>query len=215
MKLIKVNDWKEIPPEPQVLVIDDFFEDLNWVIPHLKTQTQLTPEFFNYGGKAYIPPSHIKAYALEKISRTINLELDEEDTKKTGELRVTYRESEFEKKTFVHADPSINALIYISGIEGEEGGTSFYRHKEMGFNFLHPTSPDIKKYNLVFRCDTNDVSRWEVIKTIPFKKNRALIFNGHYLHAVPARYYGESFETGRITQNFFFNILKSYFFEST
>jgi hypothetical protein len=215
VQLIKVNDWSEVPAEPQVLVIDDFFEDLSWLIPHLKTQTRLTPQFYNYGGKAYFPPPEIKAYALERISRALNLELDESDTKKTGELRVSYKESEFEKKTFVHADPSMNALVYLSGIEGDEGGTSFYRHKEVGFNFLHSTDPEIKKHNLICRYDTNDVSRWNVVKTIPFKKNRALIFNGHYMHAVPTRYYGESFETGRITQNFFFNKLKDYFWTNS
>jgi hypothetical protein len=70
-----------------------------------------------------------------------------------------------------------------------------------------------KAFKALLNQDTNDLSKWEELGRIPFRRNRAVVFSGRYFHSPPAEYFGESVKNGRITLNFFFPLLNDIFEE--
>lgn len=86
-------------------------------------------------------------------------------------------------------------LIYINKDEYCHGGTGFYRHKESGIirvsneidelgknrgaDLLVSEKAKIKTPNYI--TDTNDV--WELVKMIPMKQNRAVIYDANIFHS--------------------------------
>ena len=202
-------ELNNIPESPEILIVDQFYDNIDWVVPYIESQVPLDRLKANYGGSAFIPPVKENRFALDKLESILRRKLNKNAV--NGELRLTLKQSETEYKTFVHVDMSLNAVIYLSGEELQSGGTSFYRHKELGMTFVHPDHHQQKKLDMILPFDTNDHSRWELVCEVPFKKNRAVIFNGKYFHAVPSIFYGTSIKTGRITQNFFFPELSELF----
>lgn len=198
--------------KPGILVVDNFYPDLDWLQPYLDSHMGIKRENVNYGGLVYPPPVEQTSFALNKISSLINHDVTQ-DTNKEGDIRLSYGSHEKEYKSFVHVDPSFNVVIYLSGNQTEAGGTVFYRHKEFGVDTLDQDAKDStsQKLNLLLHFDTHDLSKWDIVQKIPFKNNRAVLFNGSYFHSIPVEFYGSDTRTGRVSQSFFFTSLKELF----
>lgn len=116
-------------------------------------------------------------------------------------------------RTHVHFDSARwAAVVYLSDSDVPLDGTIFYRHKRTGL--LGPQEDyDSPNYSVhrqqliedIVVPDTLDDSAWEQTEAIPHKFNRLIIFQGWQRFHSAGPSFGSSFETGRLTQQFFFD----------
>lgn len=189
-----------------VIVIDNFYPDLNWLQPYLASETAKIPPEANYAGVVYRAPLEQTAYALAKIKNELNLK-EELSADGHGEIRLAVAADSKTYRSFIHADPAYNVIIYLSGKEGEDSGTHFYRHKQLGLVSIPDDELLQKKMSFLMDIDSKFPERWELIEKIPFKVNRAILFDGRYFHSGPILFEGSTPQDGRLTQNFFFQNL--------
>lgn len=99
------------------------------------------------------------------------------------------------EKTWLHCDETEWAgILYLTPNAPVEAGTGIFRHKKTQI-FTGP-NPNI---------DAKDESQWELITTIGNVYNRLVLYNGKMFHRSIISGFGNSKETGRLTQVFFFN----------
>jgi len=140
-----------------------------------------------------------------------------------GEFRLLLKRDSPEQieRTWVHYDSSAaaySAIVYMNVPEDCQGGTSFYRHRESGlFHLPEPETPladrvlaqmGITWEDLIARLsnDGTDVEgQWELVTHAPMAFNRCLIFDARLFHARTG-VFGATVATGRLTQNFFFDL---------
>ena len=118
-----------------------------------------------------------------------------------------------QRKTKVHYDNTQwTAVIYLTPDEYCKGGTSFYRHKATGL-ISPPSAEELSSLGLtqeqfdreVVLADSLIENRWEATRLCSMKFNRCVLLRGsQYFHGSD-QLFGDSFENGRLTQNFFFN----------
>lgn len=185
----------------KIRVLDDFFDDESWFSEFLKEGTGFSVEGANY-------PNLIFPTPLEQVKKTIEILGKRIHPAFLGNpfkvsLRVSLAEHKDTPRAHVHDDDNcLNVIIYLDGRDGPEGGTVFYRHRELGYIASEENMP--KAFKALLLRDTNDLSKWEELGRIDFRRNRAVVFSGRYFHAPPAEYFGESVKSGRVTLNFFF-----------
>lgn len=186
-----------------ILILDNFYPDLDWLEVHLSTHLPSRRAQANYPGVTYSAPKSQVEYACEKFNKLIGLKTLPLEI--NGEVRLVDSADVGTHRTFVHVDFFLTMLIYLDGEEGDEWGTVFYRHKEFGCE-TYPANGLMKsKMDLVLPLDTNSLERWEVVQRVGFKRNRAVIFPGNRFHSMPQAIAGGGIQRPRITQNFFFN----------
>ena len=198
-------------PLPNIQIIDNFYDDLSDLIPWLHNQEFQRFTNVNYAGIVYGAPHEMKRFALNKLQKTLDFD-KEIPVDRQGEIRLTTKDDENNYRTFVHCDESFNMLIYLSGEEGEQNGTFFYKHKDLRITRTPEDDLTRRKMNMLLEHDSKVLSKWEVVANVPFKPNRAVLFNGRYFHSVPPRFHGNNLETGRLTQHFFLNHLYQFRF---
>jgi len=99
------------------------------------------------------------------------------------------------EKTWLHCDETDWAgILYLTPNAPASAGTGIYRHKETQI-FTGPNT-DI---------NAKDEDQWELITTIGNVYNRLVLYNGKMFHRSLISGFGNSKETGRLTQVFFFN----------
>lgn len=193
-----------------ILVVDDFYRELDWIGTHLQTKEFSFPENNNYAGQFSSPPEE-SLIAQKKINLLLgkNFIFGPAD----GEIRSTQATDSGLQKTLVHTDEFslITVLIYLSDPPKDQNagdfGTRFYEHKALRTRKLLselPAKLNIQK-EIILR-DSNNLESWINWETIPFKKNRAVIFNSRLFHSPPLASYGDSLESSRLTQHFFPNL---------
>lgn len=198
---------EELLNQPKVLIIDDFYPDLDWVLPHVRNHEFKRPENVNYNSRVS-PVASVSGYAVNKLHQILGREFDYDSY--DGEVRATLACDVGSERTFVHTDDQsvVSVLIYLSDcpphIPSEQLGTSFYIHRQMKIDRLHAITPlklQIQRGILV--RDTKDLNCWECYQTVPMKKNRAVIFDSRLFHSPPTISFGEDIESSRLTQHFF------------
>jgi hypothetical protein len=110
-------------------------------------------------------------------------------------------------------------LIYLNKEENCYGGTAFYKHiatneiraknTRKGFQLLEKELA----YNNRTAYISDSDEKWELIKMIPMKKNRAILYSGLIFHSAYIKSLPKFNEEGRHTLNIFFED-PSTFFES-
>ena len=142
----------------------------------------------------------------------------------TGEFRLIYEDKAKDpsSKTWIHYDSMVTryaGILYLNLAEQCDGGTAFYRHKETGWESL-PEISSPKWYEATLRTgkqfdillktlqhDGFDVDKkWDLVSQVPMRFNRCILFDSSQFHARIGSF-GNSPSDGRLTQNFFFNIL--------
>jgi len=117
----------------------------------------------------------------------------------------------------VHADIGIDwaAMVYLTPNAPMEAGTGFFRHRETGFEgppsdrqaralgFRDAADFDDK----IIRRDMGDPSTWELTSLVGPVYNRLVLFRGCRLYHAPLAGCGDDAASGRLTHNFFFNVV--------
>lgn len=202
---------EKIFSENYIHVIDDFYDDLDWVDEHVKSASFVFVPDVNFPGKN----SYISEEANLKIHQRIETLLGTklEYSPNNGEVRVAV--SGDLSRTYVHIDNHFLILIiYLcdppSGLSAEESGTSFYIHKLLKDCRFQEKGMGRKlvQTKAILR-DTFNLEVWERWLSIPMKKNRALLYDGNLFHSGPAMAWGDSLENGRVTQHFFLKLAQA------
>lgn len=104
--------------------------------------------------------------------------------------------------TWVHADHTTvwSGVVYLTPNAPLQAGTAFFRHTETGLE-VYPSEAALRK-----QCD-QDASRrerWLTTDQVANKFNRLVLFRGKHFHC-SQNHFGNTKETGRLFQTFFFN----------
>lgn len=101
-------------------------------------------------------------------------------------------------KSWVHTDNVNNwaGVLYLTPNAPLEGGTGFYRSKING-SFYGDSDDEV--------CGNHaqDMSKWELVNQVHNVYNRLILFRANQWHTSQV-YFGNTMETGRLTQVFFF-----------
>lgn len=101
-------------------------------------------------------------------------------------------------RTWIHAD-SFNtwaAVCYLTPNAPLSAGTALYRFKA--------TNEDARLDDSAPHLDGYDYTKWEKTDYVANKYNRIVMYRGNLYHA-SVDYFGDSMETGRLFQTFFFD----------
>lgn len=102
--------------------------------------------------------------------------------------------------SWIHRDKTDYAgVLYLTPDAPSTSGTTFYRHKKLAVETENELNQSLLDQ------DSNDWSKWEVMDTVANRYNRLVLFNGRRSH-MSGPYFGDSPETGRLFQLFFFNL---------
>jgi len=120
-----------------------------------------------------------------------------------------------------HADSQQYAgAIFLTPDAPREGGTSFWKHKATGLDWMPQTDEECQKYmgrswqevhNLMFgKYEDNeanflDGTAWEKTDEVANIYNRLVIWDARKIHSASA-YFGDNIHNSRLFQLFFFNL---------
>jgi len=140
-----------------------------------------------------------------------------------GEFRILIKNQDTNElgRTWIHYDSMVAryaAIVYLNPPDQCQGGTSFYRHRELGWDYLpDPQSTEMLqalqqtglRWDQILeklKDEGFDIEeKWEHVIHVPMRFNRCVIFDGRQFHARTGSF-GTSLTDGRLTQNFFFDI---------
>jgi hypothetical protein len=141
-----------------------------------------------------------------------------------GEFRLLLAREEGDDlgRTWVHSDTSAatySAIIYLNPPDQCRGGTSFYRHREydwehmpdarshLAAQVMHETGMIFSELLAKITSDGFDIEgKWDRVVQIPMRFNRCIVFDSRLFHARTGSF-GRSFYDGRLTQNYFFDLV--------
>jgi len=117
----------------------------------------------------------------------------------------------------VHIDQSCSwaGIVFMTPDEYCQSGTEFYRHKKFGTDGAPLTDEEAKRVYGMDTCaeviesligegkDSRDLSKWNLVSTLPMKFNRCVLFRPWLWHR-SGKDFGTSVENGRLIQLLFF-----------
>jgi hypothetical protein len=175
----------------ELLVIDNFYEN-----PDIVRNYALSQDFSvkgNYPGARTNPylPDDVKSCIEYWMAFAGPVTHWFEDQGYTGAFQLATAQD----RTWIHADHHNMwaGVCYLTPDAPYTGGTAFYRHKETGE--FRRSNKDHEGY---------DYTKWDQFDRVGNKYNRLIIYRGDLYHA-SLDYFGNSNETGRLFQTFFFN----------
>ncbi len=208
-----------------VLVIDNFLESPQILVEYAAAHCafESVSDTFYPGARAPIPPIYcyaVRAFLGAAIGKAFGLE----DSRVTGELGhfslVTRSPGSLgllqRMPHFDNTDPrQLAVLHYLCG--PEHGGTSFYRHRRSGFEFIDDTrrplyttavSEDLAALGPPpSRYICGDDPMFERTATFAAEFNRVLVYRSINLHSAdirPGYRFDARPQSGRLTANTFF-----------
>lgn len=107
-------------------------------------------------------------------------------------------------RSWIHLDGYNNwaGVLYLTPDAPLSSGTGFFRYKDGGLYTKHEMELANKKR------DTDhwgqDMTKWELVDRVGNVYNRLILFNSHRFH-MSMDYFGDSKDTGRLFQVFFFS----------
>jgi hypothetical protein len=176
-----------------VIIIDDFYNNPNEVRAFALSQNFSV--LGNYPGRRTVP--FINQGTKDVIQRIIQphggnvTDWLDGPGQYTGSFQLCMKDD----KTWIHADiHNIWAgVCYLSPNAPLNAGTMLYQHKATG------------QYEYVDSFHNgNDYSAWDQVDYIANKFNRLVLYRGNIFHA-SHNYFGDTMETARLFQTFFFN----------
>lgn len=177
----------------EILVINNFYNDVDSVRQFALNQTFTVKG--NYPGLRTVPLS--SESARNTISNIISYhggvvtDWLNDPSNYSGSFQICIETD----KTWIHADihNTWSGVCYLSPNPPLNSGTGFYKHKETEQRYY------IDSYHNGFAYD-----EWEQTDYVGNVYNRLVLFRGHIFHKAE-KYFGNSVETGRLFQTFFFN----------
>lgn len=200
-------------------VIDNFFSN-----PQAVRQKALATPIEVTGGNPGLTSANIDvAKNMRHIGRLLKIKPDYAHLRFISLFRMT-RGSDLIRDTDIHADGPVYAgVCFLNLPEQCSGGTTFFRHKKTGLE-AWPTRRQLtsliaegrlpervkreKDLILYWEEQGSDRSKWEPTIHVPMVFNRALFYYGNQFHSMTSwREFGETKETARMTQVYFFHEL--------
>lgn len=195
------------------IIIDDFYKDPDAVRNIALGQSKENTTQGNYAG-VMTDTSYFNEQHFEMFSNLCGFPV-KGSTRFNGKFRFT-KGNEIGTQD-IHFDPGdgncyFAGVIYLTpGNDGTEG-TIFWKHKETGLEEIPKTIEGLQKYGwnnihdleTFLNTDGVDHHKWDRILTIPYRYNRLVLFRPWKFHS-PGAGFGNSIETARLAQLFFFS----------
>ena len=200
---IQAIDVDSIIRDEKIYVIDNFYENLDWLNePDIFRKTAV-----NENESIYHLTPQLRYPLMEKITKIIPKGYFPTDT---GWIRSTSDSPMRADASYLHADhPYLVLSICLSSPEIQEDeekyGTIFLKHKDFGFKKIqeHHQSNTFKQ---IFQAHRDTDEMWVPWFQDTFKKNRAIIYDGSLLHKMPSISFGKQFSDNRLIQIFNFRM---------
>lgn len=210
----------------RLLIVDDFYPDPLAVrkyalfLPFHEINSEQERNY--YKGKLTNAGHAFSQYGLELIAREIGKPITWPT--QTGEFRLIFERAKDDpyRKTWIHFDSMVTryaGIVYLNPPEQCDGGTAFYRHKETKWELLpdfeSPSWNEVtkrtgKRFDTILETLREDGykvnEKWDLLLQVPMRFNRCIVFDSRQFHARVSGF-GKSQSDGRLTQNFFFNLL--------
>jgi hypothetical protein len=205
---------------PSIIVLDDFYADAVKI-----REMALGLDYPDHGGAAYYSGRNSKQALINQgivdgLSRVCGEPLAPAPRSAVGHFRIGLAGDT--PRQDIHIDPyrDWGGVVYFNTPEQclGRGGTSFWRHRELGLDGmpLSWTEKDIERYRYksyeemrvaLAEGDGNDRAKWDHLMTVPMRFNRCILFRAWLWHS-HAENFGDSMETGRLIQVFFFDTVR-------
>jgi hypothetical protein len=210
----------------RLCVIDDFYPDPQLVrryalsLPYKEMESSQEKTF--YKGRLTESQHPYSQLGLELIAQQLRKLVCWPTP--TGEFRLIFEreKDDPQRKTWIHFDSMVTryaAILYLNEPPQCDGGTAFYRHRETGWDDVPDFNSDAWQEATqrthkapdtllkMFQEDGFEIdSKWDQLTMVPMRFNRCIIFDCRQFHARLGGF-GRSNDDGRLTQNFFFDIV--------
>jgi len=203
-----------------LIVLDDFYADAIKI-----REMALGLDYPDHGGTAYYSGRNSKQALINQgivdgLSRVCGEALTPAPRSAVGHFRIGLAGDT--PRQDIHVDPyrDWGGVVYFNTPEQclGRGGTTFWRHRKLGLEGmpLSWTQKDIESYGYksyeemrvaIADGDGNDRSKWDHLMTVPMRFNRCILFRAWLWHS-HAENFGDSMETGRLIQVFFFDTVR-------
>ncbi|HEX4922753.1 MAG TPA: DUF6445 family protein [Bdellovibrionales bacterium] len=206
--------------EQTIVVIDDFYEN-----PDEMRRFALGGDYKDishatnkgYNGLYFHPGQEFVHNVMCRIAKCLRFPIlydpDPNHVRKQAGFKILTEEKQSAKTSLVHVDYTRWAgVLNMTPPPAPRLFTSFWKYKEWdleGFHDREAMKRVIKKYGIkpadlekVFEHSA-DLSKWEEVDRVYYKFNRLILFSGNMFH-VSGPGYGNSIETAKMTQTFFF-----------
>jgi len=188
--------WKwSAPKTPSCIVVDDVYSN-----PDAIRQFALKQDF---GIRRNFPGARTCSFATEEQKHMFEHILGRKITwrQERDAYNGCFQVCVSRDRSWIHRDlEQYSAILYLTPNAPLAAGTIFYRHRESGRTKAKDANEERDWQAIAY-----DESKWEVTDTVANKYNRLVLFNGHQTHR-SATYFGDSLETGRLFQMFFFDV---------
>jgi len=196
-------------PRPNVIVIDNFYKNVDEIREYALSQTYQSPE--NHGAVGYRCESGKKIMdgTKEMFEKLMGGTIP--NGSQHGEWGYStngcFQWGNARVPIVYHCDSQKYAgIIYLTPNAPPNCGTSFFRHKNYKIrNSSIFSKSDWYKSDLNHKEPHLDKTQWEIVDSVGNVYNRLVIFDAQYIHAV-TEYFGEDINNSRLFQLFFFNI---------
>lgn len=193
-------DYQRLIAQGQVLLIDDFYSDTSWLDELAATPTQVPAPAERI---LHLPPELRQRLQSEVAELFPGTHYPSD----AGWIRSTIRTKEALPISRLHSDHPYLVLSICLSSQGdevvEEQGTTFYRHRDLGFKSLfHPQH--FRHFHNIFLHHRDREEMWSPWFSYVFKKNRAIVYPGSLLHRMPGPGFGDCFANSRLMQIFNF-----------
>ncbi|HZD25892.1 MAG TPA: DUF6445 family protein [Alphaproteobacteria bacterium] len=199
-----------------ILVVDDFYNAPYEVRDvALGFQYPEPKEAPNFPGRNSIERLLVKGLE-EIVSDLVSEKVVAAPQTAHGHCRISLAADDPNRRFYVHVDHQAywSGIVYLSRPEDCQGGTEFFRHRELGTDRC-PIFPDeVAEYGVktfgeaaykILEKDSNDASRWDLLMTVPMRFNRLVLLRPWLWHTAGLSF-GDTLENGRLIQLFFFTL---------
>lgn len=185
--------WRISNSTPTVIVIDNFLDNALEVREFaLRQEFNITGNYPGVRTKSFRSELH-KVKFQQILQRNIAYWPDGYN----GSFQLVCEKG----KTWWHRDKTdYSTLLFLSLDPPENTGTSIYKHKKLGVTLETPETETL------LNKDSNNSDAWELVDRVANKFNRLVLFSGRYTHRADG-YFGNSDETARLTQVFFYDVI--------
>lgn len=193
------------------LIIDDFLDNAEQLRRIALQQAYPKPDkATNFPGRNSEKAVNIPELA-DIISQITGESLVAKSGTSHGKFRIALANDEGEAN--VHIDNcSWSGILYLTPDEYCQGGTNFYKHLPTNTDHAPITMEQLHALGMnniqqvwdnIVGKDTNDMSKWQLMMSVPMKFNRLVLFRPWFYHDAD-KGFGDSIEEGRLIYPLFF-----------
>lgn len=203
--------------QKSVIIVDDFYDDAMDVRARaLELDYPESEEAFYAGRNSRLVL--LTDGIVQMVSHLIGSDVVPSPKSANGHFRITLQDDKPKQDVHVDSNRDWAGILYLTAPEHCRGGTSFFRHKELGIDKMPSDPEEIRKFGYrdhehmrraIVDLDGMDRSKWEETMIAPMRFNRLVLFRAWFWHSFTENF-GNSVENGRLIQIFFFDFASRY-----